>query len=72
MSHPGVMPTLVAPVDSDRLIERTAMTTKKPGHSPKIESLAGKTLADPNAGKVAKKLAGAVLAHGDGKPNKKK
>jgi len=40
------------------------------GHSPKIESLAGKTLANPNAGKTAKKLAGAVLAHSDGKPNK--
>lgn len=45
---------------------------KKPGHSGPIESLAGKTLRDPNAGKVAKKLAGAVLAHGDGKPNKPK
>lgn len=43
---------------------------KKPGHSSEIESLAGKTLNDPNAGKVAKKLAGAVLAHADGKPNK--
>lgn len=42
---------------------------KKPGHTPKIETLAGKTLANPNAGKVAKSLAGAVLAHGDGKPN---
>lgn len=43
---------------------------KSQGHSPKIESLAGKTLNNPNAGKVAKSLAGAVLAHGDGKPNK--
>lgn len=43
---------------------------KKQGHSEKIETLAGKTLQNPNAGKVAKKLAGAVLAHGDGKPNK--
>lgn len=49
-----------------------AKTPKPQGHSPKIESLAGKTLRDPNAGKVAKKLAGAVLAHGDGKPNKPK
>jgi hypothetical protein len=44
---------------------------KTPTHSPKIESLAGKTLANPNAGRVAKSLAGAVLAHGDGKPNTK-
>jgi hypothetical protein len=47
-----------------------AVMAKHPTHSPKIESLAGKTLANPNAGKVAKSLAGAVLAHGDGKPNK--
>lgn len=47
-----------------------ARPPKKPGHSEKIESLAGQTLRNPNAGKVAKKLAGAVLAHGDGKPNK--
>lgn len=43
---------------------------KAPGHSPKIETLAGKTLANPNAGKTAKSLAAAVLAHSDGKPNK--
>ncbi|MGV8830435.1 MAG: hypothetical protein ACOH2N_00545 [Devosia sp.] len=36
-------------------------------HSDSIETLAGKTLRDPNAGKVAKRLAGAVIAHGDGK-----
>lgn len=40
-------------------------------HSDPIESLAGKTLQNPNAGKVAKRLAAAVLAHGDGKPNPK-
>lgn len=40
-------------------------------HSPRIESLAGKTLSNPNAGKVAKSLAAAVIAHGDGKPNAK-
>lgn len=45
---------------------------KKQGHSESIESLAGKTLSDPKAGKVAKKLAAAVLAHADGKPNKKR
>lgn len=39
-------------------------------HSPAIETLAAKTLQNPNAGKDAKRLAGAVLAHGDGKPNK--
>lgn len=43
---------------------------KKPGHSGSIESLAGKTLANKSAGQTAKKLAGAVLAHSDGKPNK--
>lgn len=36
-------------------------------HSDSIEALAGRTLRDPNAGKVAKRLAGAVVAHGDGK-----
>lgn len=46
------------------------MAKKPQGHAPKIESLAGKTLANPKAGKVAKSLAGAVLSHGDGKPNK--
>ncbi len=46
------------------------MVKKPQGHSGKIESLAGKTLADPKAGNVAKKLAGAVLSHSDGKPNK--
>lgn len=40
------------------------------GHSDRIETLAGKTLNNPNSGKVAKALAGAVLAHSDGKPNK--
>ena len=49
---------------------RLSIMAKAPGHSPKIESLAGKTLANPNAGKAAKALAGAVLAHSDGKPNK--
>ncbi|MNX78367.1 hypothetical protein D3C86_1099540 [compost metagenome] len=47
-----------------------AKEPKKPGHSDDIESLAGKTLQDPNAGKVAKKLAAAVLAHADGEPKK--
>ena len=42
----------------------------KPTHSPKIETLAGKTLANPKATATEKRLAGAVLAHGDGKPNK--
>lgn len=46
------------------------MAKKPQGHAPKIESLAGRTLQNPKAGKVAKRLAGAVLAHGDGKPNK--
>lgn len=41
-------------------------------HSNKVESLAGKTLQNPNAGKVAKTLAAAVLAHADGKPTPKK
>lgn len=40
-------------------------------HSPKVETLAGKTLSNPNAGKVAKTLAAAVLAHSDGKPSGK-
>lgn len=42
---------------------------KAPGHSSKIETLAGKTLASSTAGKAAKSLAAAVLAHSDGKPN---
>jgi hypothetical protein len=41
-------------------------------HSNKIEKLAGQTLGNPNAGRTAKRLAGAVLAHADGKPGKKK
>lgn len=45
--------------------------SKKSGHSEKIETLAGKTLASKTAGATAKKLAGAVLSHSDGKPNKK-
>jgi hypothetical protein len=48
-----------------------AKAPAKGGHSSKIETLAGKTLQNPNAGKVAKQLAGAVLSHADGKPNKK-
>lgn len=44
----------------------------KSGHSSRVESLAGKTLANDKAGKTAKSLAGAVLSHSDGKPNKKK
>jgi hypothetical protein len=51
---------------------KSSSGSKKSGHSPGIESLAGSTLANPNAGKVVKKLAGAVLAHSDGKPNAKK
>lgn len=47
-----------------------AKQPEKSGHSEEIESLAGKTLQDPNAGKVAKRLAAAVLAHADGEPNK--
>lgn len=37
-------------------------------HSPAIEKLAAQKLRDPNAGKATKRLAGAVLAHADGKP----
>lgn len=37
-------------------------------HSPAIEKLAAKKLRDPNAGRDTKRLAGAVLAHADGKP----
>lgn len=47
-----------------------AKPPSKSGHSPKIETLAGKTLANPKAGATAKRLAGAVLAHSDGKPNR--
>lgn len=56
------------------MVKTPKKSTKSPksGHSQKIESLAGKTLANPSAGKVAKKLAGAVLSHSDGKPNKTK
>lgn len=43
-------------------------TTGGKDHSDAIETLAAKTLRDDNAGKVAKRLAGAVLAHADGKP----
>lgn len=41
------------------------------GHSAKIETLAGKVLSKKGSSKTAKRLAGAVLAHADGKPNKK-
>lgn len=47
-----------------------AKEPKKPGHSESIETLAGKTLQDPKANAREKKLAAAVLAHSDGKPNK--
>ncbi|MEF2073494.1 hypothetical protein [Consotaella aegiceratis] len=40
-------------------------------HSPEIEKLAAQKLRDPKAGKDTKRLAGAVLAHGDGKPKPK-
>ena len=39
-------------------------------HSERIEKLAGQTLRNPNAGKVAKALAGAVVANGDAKEAK--
>ena len=39
-------------------------------HSPKIEKLAAQKLRDPNASRDTKRLAGAVLAHADGKPSK--
>ncbi len=39
-------------------------------HSPKIEKLAAQKLRDPKAGRDTKRLAGAVLAHADGKPSK--
>lgn len=39
-------------------------------HSPGIEKLAAQKLRDPNAGRDTKRLAGAVLAHADGKPAK--
>lgn len=37
-------------------------------HSPAIEKLAAQKLRDPKATTAEKKLAGAVLAHADGKP----
>ncbi|ULJ73605.1 hypothetical protein [Rhizobium gallicum] len=37
-------------------------------HSPAIEKLAGQKLQDPKATKAEKRLAGAILAHADGKP----
>lgn len=37
-------------------------------HAPEIEKLAAQKLRDPKAGKDMKRLAGAVLAHADGKP----
>ena len=49
-------------------MEYRVMAKKPPGHSPSIESLAGKTLQSDTAGKTAKRLAAAVLAHADGKP----
>lgn len=39
-------------------------------HSAKIEELAGKKLRDPKATRDERRLAGAVLAHADGKPSK--
>lgn len=39
-------------------------------HSPEIEKLAGKKLRDPKATRDERRLAGAVLAHADGKPAK--
>ncbi|GAB4069587.1 hypothetical protein GCM10028812_33750 [Ancylobacter sonchi] len=39
-------------------------------HSDSVERLAGQKLRDPKAGKDMKRLAAAVLAHGDGKPAK--
>ena len=39
-------------------------------NSDKIEKLAGKTLGNPKASSTERRLAGAVLAHADGKPAK--
>jgi len=40
-------------------------------HSTEIENLAARKLRDPKAPRDVKRLAGAVLAHGDGKPAKR-
>jgi hypothetical protein len=53
-------------------MEGTMANVKGPkDHSPAIEKLAAQKLQDPKAGKDIKRLAGAVLAHADGKPSAK-